>query len=396
MLRLIKNGASAENAAADSLRNLINKAWPDAESDPHCDIRILTGVYLSGQSVDDLDIVLLAVFERPREIALVDTAGALVSSYMLGSLCAVIEVKSHRYEAVEIRAGAVWVTYDGQQKDVTKQSRDQMNSLGRFLEAAGAGRPHIARFIYLENVSSSELRGPNLKGKLPHEIITGDSTWENILFSIWRGWRGRNPQARGFAENKYFISADINRHNPADFNLICETLTNEEMPLRPFRYDDLPALPALAHSTVNFDRAFTNRRTSKFPFAIKYFLLALVLMTAVGLIAAIFIPSLLSWGQQKESVAKTSGDRVAYTGRYRCQSNSEISITLIDQDDRLRMRSARGVVDLYPNGPDEFKAASANTIFQGRVRFIRTSGTKVTKLSMLPDREKSVTCVRIP
>jgi hypothetical protein len=396
VLRLIKNGASAENTAAESLRHLINKAWPDVEADPHCDIRIMTGVYLSGQKVDDLDIVLLAVFERPREITLVDNAGAIVSSYMLGSLCAVIEVKSHRYESVEMLAGAVWVTYDGQQKDVTKQSRDQMHSLARFLEAAGAGRPHITRFIFLENVSSSELRGANLKGQLPHEIITRDSTWENILFSIWRGWRGRNPEARGFAENKYFISADISRHTPADFNLISETLTNEEMSLQPFRYDDLRAPPTSTRPTVNLDRPFTNRRASKFPFTIKYFLLALVLMTAVGLIAVIFIPRLLLWGQRKESIAKPTGDGVAYAGRYRCPSNSEILITLIDQGDRLRLKSARGVVDLYPNGPDEFKAASANTIFQGRVRFTRTPGGQVTKLSMLPGQEKSVTCVRIP
>src|SRR5229473_371441 len=78
VLRLIKLGAPAENAAADALKDLILRSWPDAETDPHCDIRIITGIYLTGQRVDDLDIVLFAVFHRPREIPLFNDDGSVV------------------------------------------------------------------------------------------------------------------------------------------------------------------------------------------------------------------------------------------------------------------------------------------------------------------------------
>src|SRR6185503_12649949 len=101
----------------------------------------------------------------------------------------------------------------------------------------------VTRFIWLGNVTSAELRQYSVNGELPHEIILKDSTWENVLFSIWRAWRGRHPEARGFAADRYFISADINRHTSTDFNRISQLLTNEDMRLQPFTFDDLPERP---------------------------------------------------------------------------------------------------------------------------------------------------------
>lgn len=395
MLRLIKHGASAENAAADFLRCLIVRSWPDVESDPHCDIRIITGVYLSGQKVDDLDIVLLAVFERPREVSLVDATGSIMGSYLLGSLCAVIEVKSHQHESAEIRAGAVWVTYDGEKKSVTKQSVNQMLSLGRFLVTTGAGRPHITRFIWLENIKAAQLRASSTNSELPHEVILGDSTWEDVLFSIWRGWRGRHPEARGFSGNKYFISADIDRYTPADFNLISKSLTNEEMLLSPFSYANLPEEKML-RPPILFDRLFANGRGLRSTFTVRNFLLAFALMIGVGVVAAVFTPRLLLWPQQQQSPAKGDGKLAAYIGRYRCQSVSEtLEITMGDRDDRLQMNSMRGVIDLSSTGPDKFKTMSTKSDFQGVVRFSRTTGAKIANLSMLPAGGRKVICFRI-
>ena len=393
MLRIIKLGAPAENVAAEALKDLILRAWPDVETDPSCDIRIITGVYLTGQKVEDLDIVLLAVFERPREIALVSNERAVVRSYLLGSLCAVIEVKGHRCDSAEIRNGALWVSYKGEPKNVTKQNRDQMHSLAEFLSAAGAGRPHVSRFIWLGNVTASELRQYSANGELPHEIILKDSTWENVLFSIWRAWRGRHPDARGFAADRYFISADINRSTAADFNRISQLLTNEEMRLQPFTFDDLPDRQMT--STNDYRPAWPKRRRSLFqsPFSIGKVITGGLIIVAMGVtLAVLYVPRLMVWNQQQ--TVSSQGKRIlsSYVGRYRCSSNSE-TYSITELVDHLQLNSRNGSIDLAPAATDEFKTVGAGSGFKGTVRFTRAEG-KVAGIVLLPARGTKVTCTR--
>lgn len=394
MLRLIKQGAPPENAAAEALRELILRAWPDVETDPSCDIRIITGVYLTGQKVDDLDIVLLAVFERPREIALVNNERVVLRSYLLGSLCAVIEVKGHRCDSAEIRSGALWVSYKGQPKNVTEQNRDQMHSLAEFLSAAGAGRPHVTRFIWLGNVTASELRQYSVNGDLPHEIILKDSTWENVLFSIWRAWRGRHPEARGFADDRYFISADINRHTSADFNRISQLLTNEDMRLQPFTFDDLPERQMAL--TSDYQPAWPKRRRGLFqsPSSIGKVIVGGVIIIAAGVtFAVVYAPRLMLWNQQQTVSSQGKRTLSSYAGRYRCSSNSE-TYSITQQLDHLQLNSRSGSSDLSPATTDEFKTAGVASGFHGTVRFTRAEG-KVAGIVLLPARGTKVICSKV-
>lgn len=394
MLRLIKLGAPAENVAAEALKDLIVRAWRDVETDPSCDIRIITGVYLSGQKVDDLDIVMLAVFERPREIALVNNERAVVRSYLLGSLCAVIEVKGHRCDSAEIRGGALWVSYNGEPKNVTKQNRDQMHALAEFLSAAGAGRPHITRFIWLGNVTAAELHQFSVNGDLPHEIILKDSTWENVLFSIWKAWRGRHPEARGFADDKYFISADINRSSPADFNRISQLLTNEDMRLQPFTFDDLPDRQMT--STSDYRPGWPKRRRSLFrsPFSIGKVITGGLIIVAMGVtLTVLYVPRLMVWNRRQR--VSSQGKRIlsSYAGRYRCSSNSE-TYSITELVDHLQLNSSSGSIDLAPAATDEFKTAGTGSGFKGTVRFTRAEG-KVAGIVLLPPRGAKVNCSKV-
>jgi hypothetical protein len=396
VLRLIKLGAPAENVAAEALKDLILRAWPDVETDPSCDIRIITGVYLTGQKVDDLDIVMRAVFERPREVALVNNERAVVRSYLLGSLCAVIEVKGHRCDSAEIRGGALWVSYKGEQKNVTKQNRDQMHALAEFLAAAGAGRPHVTRFIWLGNVTAAELRQFSVNGDLPHEIILKDSTWENILFSIWRAWRGRHPEARGFAADRYFISADLNRSNSADFNRISQLLTNEEMRLQPFTFADLPELrpapPRNAHPTGQ--RRQRVRRLSQSEYIGRVIAGGFVIV-AVGVAIAVYAPRLMLRNQPQAVSSQTKGGLASYTGSYRCSSSSE-TYSITEHANQLQLSSRTGSSDLASTATDEFRtgAGKAN-VFKGTLRFSRTSDGKISGMVLLPARGTKITCTRM-
>lgn len=391
MLRLIKLGAPAENVAAEALKDLVLRAWPDVETDPSCDIRIITGVYLTGQKVEDLDVVLLAVFARPREISLVNNERASVGSYLLGSLCAVIEVKGHRCDSAEIRGGALWVSYKGEPKNVTKQNRDQMHSLAEFLSASGAGRPHVTRFIWLGNVTASELRQFSANGDLPHEIILKDSTWENILFSIWRAWRGRHPEAQGFAADRFFISADLNRSTAADFNRISQLLTNEDMRLQPFTFDDLPERQMAL--TSDYQPAWPKRRLGLLlsPFRLGKVITGGVIIIAMGVtLAVVYAPRLMLWNQQQTVSSQGKGILSSYAGRYRCSSNSE-TYSLTEQVDHLQLNSRSGSSDLAPAATDEFKAAGAGNGFKGTVRFTRNQG-RIAGIVLLPAHGPKVIC----
>jgi hypothetical protein len=393
VLRLIKLGAPAENAAADALKDLILRSWPDAEADPHCDIRIITGIYLSGQKVDDLDIVLLAVFQQPREVPLLNMDGSVVGSYLLASLCAVVEVKGHGDESTEIRSGALWVTYNGKQKNVTKQSRDQMHSLGEFLSAAGIGRPYVTRFIWLENVTGAELRQSSINGDLPHEIILKDSRWEDILTPIWRGWRGRHPEARGLGDNRYFISADINAFTPADFNRISLILTKEEMLLRPFSCDDF----SKRESPSGYQATkFGMRSAGKPPptLGLRNLFIGGLAVVLMGVTIAVYAPRLMLWNEQQKESTTSKGKLASYSGRYRCPHGMP-NYSVTDLGDHLRISSGVDVGDLSPAAADEFKSNDANNGLKGTVRFTRARDGKIDGLVLLPLRGPKVTCSRV-
>lgn len=114
MIRLDVIGSAQldERAAAESLQGLMREFWPGIEQDPDSDVRILVDVNCPGQAVEDLDIVVLAVFATPRELIVpaLDN-GSEVGRFLLGSLCAVIEVKSHGRDSVKLEGDRLCVRY---------------------------------------------------------------------------------------------------------------------------------------------------------------------------------------------------------------------------------------------------------------------------------------------
>jgi hypothetical protein len=273
-----------------------------------------------------------------------------------------------------------------------------MHSLAEFLTGAGAGRAHITRFIWLENVTASELSRTSVNGELPHEIILNDSTWEHVLFSIWRGWRGRHPEASGFADNRYFISADINRNTPADFNLISKILTKEEMLMRPFSYADLPERQNVPQPDYQ-PNCSTQRQLPRphSAFTMGHVLAVFGMVVALGVAVAVYTPRLMLWTeQQRERSAKGTGKLAPYAGSYRCQANSEsYSITVADQGQCLQMNSTNGSSELVPAAADEFKTSGFTSRFSGRVRFNRTPQGKVGSMVLLPVGGTKVICPRV-
>jgi len=111
-LDIIGSGQSDERAAAESLRDIIRKFWVGIEEDRDSDVRILVDVNCPGQTVEDIDIVVLAVFAKPPEIMIpARDNGPEIGRFLLGSFCAVIEVKTHQRDSVELRGDVLRVKY---------------------------------------------------------------------------------------------------------------------------------------------------------------------------------------------------------------------------------------------------------------------------------------------
>jgi hypothetical protein len=348
---------------------------------------------------------LLAVFAKPAEIPLSNQRGDRIGMYLLSSLCAVIEVKNHRYDSVDLRAGTLCVLYDDKEKNVTEQNKDQMHALRGFLKRPGTDPPHVTRFIWLRNVYQSELQERSADGTLPHDILVKDSTWANVLTSIWQEWRGKHPTDRGFDDGKYFISANIRRDAPADFNLISLLLTNEEMALRPFSYADLQnyrVAPSGSRKTdsIPFD---THQNPPRSGSAQRRALTLMALLFLLGVAAALSLPKLIALHKSRMQVASTRNEQdldrdllTSYAGRYMCQDKwVKYLITIAARDSGLYASLSSAGGGLRPIAKDEFMAVDFTNGFQGRVRFVRSSKGEGLTLLLIPDKGPRVGCARL-
>jgi hypothetical protein len=267
-----------------------------------------------------------------------------------------------------------------------------MHSLGEFLSAAGVGRPHVTRFIWLENVTGVELRQSSINGDLPHEIILKDSRWEDVLTSIWRGWRGRHPEARGLGDNRYFISADINAFNPADFNRISLILTKEEMLLRPFSCDHF----SKRESASSYPPGSFGVRSGAKPgssFSLRNLFIGGLAVVLMGVAVAVYAPRLMLWNEHQRESTTSKGTLASYSGHYRCPLGIP-NYSVTDLGDRLRISSPADMTDLSPVAADEFKSSVDSNGFKGTVRFTRARGGKIDGFVLLPVRGPKLTCSR--
>src|SRR5262245_58358780 len=122
MIRLLGSTDGSEGDAARTLRQLMLESWPWAADDPDTEIYIITGIKCHGQSVRDLDLVVLGRFSAQAcytpFLPFFDSRDETLKkpdSIFLRSCCLVIEVKDSSTENIrfigaqaEARYGNVW------------------------------------------------------------------------------------------------------------------------------------------------------------------------------------------------------------------------------------------------------------------------------------------------
>lgn len=403
MIRLVGVGGPAETDAAECLKRWIIEYWPGIVDSVRCDIRLIVGTTCSGHATEDIDLIILAVFADGATVPLLDLNGAPAGSYQLGSLCAVIELKEHGRNAIALQGDSLLVRYGEQWKNATDQNRKQMHALASLLESKGISRPFINKFVWLKNVNESELLREPSPGL--SYVLFKDSTWRNLLTAIWLSWRTRNPNAQGFGNGNYFITADISRSSPADFDAISHALTSEHLALKPAEFS-LPFQRSRSATNSKSDRR--SRATchsaqryllaNQFALKLAAVLLVVGLFTAVGAVTGLInFSRWLSAASTSQTKSKTLNKHfVRFEGRYGCSGRFGTDvITVSATADYLNISSGRGGAELWPAPENEFRSVNATRTFNGRFIFTTNAKGKTASLVFVPVDGQRLVCPRI-
>ncbi|MES0826579.1 hypothetical protein [Ruegeria sp. SCP11] len=145
MITIIGAEGSSEYQAAVLVRNALEATWPGVTGTPRevDDIRIAVSTKLSGYQVQDIDIVLVGRFAKPRMFkplrVIRGTSGNKLNTrpIMVESFVVAIEVKDHDDRGVRAVDDQVEVKYSRggplQWKSVTDQNVKQMHALKTYL-----------------------------------------------------------------------------------------------------------------------------------------------------------------------------------------------------------------------------------------------------------------------
>jgi len=399
MIRIVGAGGGSETQAAQSLKTLILDYWPWVESDSQCDIRLIVGTNCVGQHVEDIDLVLLGVFAKPVEIPLHDRVGLPVGSFLIGGICAVIEIKEHGRDSIALQGDSLLVRYRDQWKNATEQNRKQLHALANVLESRGVTRPFIQKFVWLTNVDQQELLGDR-GAALPY-LLFRDSSWRRVLTAIWSYWRTKHPNAQGFGDGSYFISADISSQSPADFDGIARVLTSEGLPLKPATFEDhwpeSQPFVKLNHSPERFSKRSDRRGQLSFRTMARVApaLVIAGLIATVGLIAGLngFSRWLTITPSSRSSSNTNTKFLNAFAGSYGCTRKSALDVVTVSAAaDHLNISSGSGGAELWPLAGNEFRSVNATTGFKGKVVFAKGANGRVLNLAIFSDQGQKVVC----
>jgi hypothetical protein len=251
----------------------------------------------------------------------------------------------------------------------------------------------------LKNVEQRELfgdEGADVRA-LPY-LLFKNSSWRDILTSIWLNWRANNPNAQGFENASYFINADISRRSPADFDGICRALTSEGLSLKPAVFE-APKYSGSAgdirrkRDGLGRSRGGRLNRLSRVT-SLSPALLIVGLIASLGSIMGLMnISRWMTTSSPSETSRTDTRVLTGFAGHYRCQRKSGMDlVTVSETADHLNISSGRGGAELWPISDNKFRSVRATTDFRGEVVFTRDGKSKVLNLIILSDKGERLVC----
>lgn len=185
MIRVFGAADSPEYQAALQLQELFLTEQPQLRSSDQHHVAIIAGAKCHGQTVRDLDLVLLANFNPPLTYQPVlsftnpfqSDQPETPDSVDIQSICTIIELKDQAPDGVRFIGATAEVNYQGRRHNVTEQSDKQIYALKNYLSIKGLPAPYISNLIWFRNLQNIDLPSR------PHNMIAGNLTW-NMLFSV--------------------------------------------------------------------------------------------------------------------------------------------------------------------------------------------------------------------
>jgi len=202
-----------EYEAAIHIRRLLLNVWPDLAQSKRDFVKIFAGFKMYGQSVEDLDLVVVGAFDQPREFAVEykfyprENDPFVPKQAYVKNFALVIEVKSHDATGVHFEDKVASVRYirNGTTKweCVTEKNRVQMFEFKKYLDRHGLDRVHVQDLILFTGLRESDLP------QRPHNCIAYDASFErilNVLGQVARPYRNGSRVTLNFGGDDVFTS----------------------------------------------------------------------------------------------------------------------------------------------------------------------------------------------
>ncbi len=163
---------TTEYKAAERLRDIIRRAALPRDSGT---ISIHTDVYFTGQKREQIDILLHAHFpsEFTRRIRL--PGWSETAEVLFLDILAVIEVKAHGRDKVDLIGTNARVLYRDGWKSASAQSNAQIHSVKPYIEKQLGWTPYVCNLIFFPNLVKAEFPSQ------PHNYLASDSTCDDLL-----------------------------------------------------------------------------------------------------------------------------------------------------------------------------------------------------------------------
>jgi len=171
MIQISGEEGSQETRAAERLADLARALFPPFASRPDVKLWLVAGAQCYGSEVQDVDVLMLGAIPQ----ADLSFVSAVADEAGFESFVVCIEVKSHGPNGVRFEGTRVFVRYDSEWKDATKQAGNQVYSVREYVRRRGHKTPFIVNLIWLNNVPTSQLPTP------PHNILGSDTSFADVI-----------------------------------------------------------------------------------------------------------------------------------------------------------------------------------------------------------------------
>lgn len=185
MINILGVSEGKEYEAAIHLRKLILAVWPELAQSAEDHIKIFVGLKLYGYRIEDIDVVVVGHFSKPRSFDVEfkfyprDGDAFIPRHAAVKNIILVIEAKSHDPNGVRFDDKVASVRYGRGKRSVwesaTEKNRHQMFEFKRYLADHGVKRVYVQDLIYF-----SGLRESNFPVR-PHNCFGVDASFERIL-----------------------------------------------------------------------------------------------------------------------------------------------------------------------------------------------------------------------